>query len=185
MFPAAGMSYLHSKYFLLWLLGITLSICSCVTDKYCSDYYTCEKRFRITVDAKADSVEPWVQLAITNRTNVRLKLYDSITVLYYRYNQNLRTPNHDSLYGAQNAIVDFVELSGQVSVKNITLDKNFFIGPDSSFIIKLSKDDLQNTVLKTGNADNQFQLKNGFQLFVVSTTRKHKKVHLASEAFIL
>ena len=159
---------------------------SCSTNKYCVQFAECKKKYGITFSIVTDSSQSSVIVGtIYNQSGRSIKLEDNLKIFFYKYNQNLNTPFHDSVYKSHNSIVDFVELSGEIIIMIIPQKEIIEIRNDSTYSFKINKTSFESLVLATGNADNNYQLRKGFQLFVSSSIGRNGKFHLASNLFTL
>jgi hypothetical protein len=156
----------------------------CSTNKICYDYIYCSNKVKIKLDVLDNGEsDAGLILKITNNRAHKIVLKDSIVILFYGFNQGLKHPYHDSLDKAENKTIDYVAQSSPVTLVAFSLSKPLSIASGSYFTYILNKQALISAVNNRGNADNKFQLKNGFQLFITSNLPKGRVIHLASNIF--
>ncbi|MCC7400029.1 MAG: hypothetical protein IT214_00935 [Chitinophagaceae bacterium] len=163
-------------------LSALIALCSWSADKYCYVYQVCADKGRIVLDVNTTS-RLVLNLKIQNNRNSKITLNDSVVILFYGFNQNLRQPYHDSINSSNYKLVLYVPQSDPISVIQMKLEKPLVIKSQADYSLILKKQLLEQTVKLKGNIDNRYQLNTGFQLFLISTLGNQRKIHLASNIF--
>lgn len=155
---------------------------SCSSNKICYDYSLCKAKLGISTDVKSIDKDS-VFITIHNLRTKKITLSDSLEIIFYKYNQNLKSPHHDSVNN--NLIIEYVPQSTSVNLTKVYFSLPVSISQDSPYTLSLAKATISDIVREAGNPDNQFQLKKGFQIFVKSSFSKHGKILVASNIFTL
>lgn len=164
-------------------LIVLLLFQSCSSNKICYDYYLCRDKLGISVEVKGIDTDSTL-IIINNLRTKKIIVSDSLEVIFYKYNQNLKSPHHDSVDNKSKRIIEYVPQNAPVILAKVYFDLPVFISRDSPYTLSIAKSTIFNHVKEFGNLDNQFQLRNGFQVFVKSSY-KHAKILVASKIFTL
>lgn len=155
---------------------------SCSPNKICYDYYLCRNKFSMSVDVRSIDKDS-ILISINNLGIKKLIMYKSLEIFFYKYNQNLRSPHHDSV--DNNLIIEYVRQSTPVNLTKAYFNLPVSISQNSPYTLRIAKSTIFNIVKEFGNLDNKFQLRNCFQIFVKSSNKKHGEILLASNIFTL
>ncbi len=82
-------------------------------------------------------------------------------------------------------IIEYVPQSATVNLTKAYFDWPVSISQVSPYTLRIAKSTISDIIKEFGNLDNQFQHRNGFQIFVKSTFKKHGKMLIASNIFAL
>lgn len=169
-------------FWLCSLFFLSNILLSCSVKKICYDYHVCKSKIGVVIEGKTIS-EDTIRMTIQNLRNIKIVLTDTLYVLYFKYNQNLRSPYHDAESNESNKITEYVPQYNPITIVKIFEKIPIILNSNRNYFIDIAKSEIIKNVEKFGNLDTKYQLVHGFQVFVKSSDNKHRDFFIASNIF--
>ena len=167
---------------ILFISFLLILFTSCSHEISCYQVSRCSKKYKLSVFIQnKDSGNIFVILK--NNSLRRIGPIDSLQLIFYRHNINLRQPIHDSVLASSEKFIIGVNYDEPIVFYSSQSLNSLIIKSGKVFETEIPLEFLLNAVSKFGNKDNKIQLKSEFQFFWEGFRKGKMIYHLPSSFF--
>lgn len=166
---------------LCFLLPCILLI-SCSPEISCYRVSACEKKYKITVTVQGKDYRTF-SVVLKNNGLRKLGPIDSVKLIYYKYNINLKQPKYYSVLASSNRFITEVNYDQPITFYTIDYTNSVNIKNGNQFEILVPIDLLIESINRLGSDDNKTQIKSEFQIFWDGYRKGKIMYHLPSSFF--
>lgn len=174
------MNFKYINFLLAVVLFILLFSCAHKIDCYQASY--CQKKYKIFVFVQNRDSQN-ISVILKNNSSRRIGPIDSLQLVFYRFNMNLRQPIHDSILASTDKFIMEVNYDQPIIFYSTSYLKSEYIKGGRELETELPLNSLLNSIRKFGSKDNELQIKSEFQIFWIGFRNGKMVYHLPSSFF--